>query len=94
MTVVKSVSDGLRDSESETHLNLDQPLRISAGPRHLSRPLSTGGNTSFLDDSLLLSEVSEDSRGGCCRNGCDNGRVFVVYRYANRQTENNQIRRT
>ena len=32
MTVVKSVSDGLRDSESETQLNINQPLRISAGP--------------------------------------------------------------
>jgi hypothetical protein len=41
MTVVKSVSDGLRDCESETQLNLDRPLRISTGPRHLSRPLST-----------------------------------------------------
>jgi hypothetical protein len=36
MTVVKSVSDGLRDSE--TQLNLNRPLRISPGPRHLSRP--------------------------------------------------------
>ena len=39
-TVVKSVSDGLRDSESETQLNLNRPLRISPGPRHLSRPLA------------------------------------------------------
>jgi hypothetical protein len=39
MTVVKSVSDGLRDSE--TQLNLNRPLRISPGPRHLSRPLAT-----------------------------------------------------
>jgi hypothetical protein len=38
MTVVKSVSDGLRDSE--TQLNLNRPLRISPGPRHLSRPLT------------------------------------------------------
>jgi hypothetical protein len=38
MTVVKSVSDGLRDRESEIQLNLDRPLRISPGPRHLSRP--------------------------------------------------------
>jgi len=30
MTVVKSVSDGLRDSE--TQLNLNRPLRISPGP--------------------------------------------------------------
>jgi hypothetical protein len=41
MTVVKSVSDGLRDCESETQLNLNRPLRISAGPRHLSRPQAT-----------------------------------------------------
>jgi hypothetical protein len=41
MTAVKTVSDGLRDLESETQLNLDRPLRISAGPRHLSRPLAT-----------------------------------------------------
>ena len=40
MTVVKSVSDGLRNCESETQLNLNQPLRISPGPRHLSRPLA------------------------------------------------------
>jgi len=40
MTVVKSVSDGLRDWESETQLNLTRPLRISPGPRHLSRPLA------------------------------------------------------
>jgi hypothetical protein len=40
MTVVKSVSDGLRDGESETQLNLNRPLRISPGPRHLSRPLA------------------------------------------------------
>ena len=38
MTVVKYVSDWLRDYESETQLNLDRPLRISSGPRHLSRP--------------------------------------------------------
>jgi hypothetical protein len=38
MTVVKSVSDGLRDSE--TQLNLNRPFRISAGPRHLNRPLT------------------------------------------------------
>ena len=41
MTVVKSVSDGLRDFESETQLNLNRPHRISAGPRHLSLPLTT-----------------------------------------------------
>ena len=41
MTVVKSVSDGLRDCEIETQLNLNRPLRISPGPRHLSRPLAT-----------------------------------------------------
>ena len=40
MTAVKSVSDGLRDCESETQLNLNLPLRISPGPRHLSRPLA------------------------------------------------------
>jgi hypothetical protein len=40
MTVVKSVSAELRDGESETQLNLDRPLRISPGPRHLSRPLT------------------------------------------------------
>ena len=42
MTVVKSVSDGLRDSdsESETQLNLNLTLRISPCPRHLSRPLT------------------------------------------------------
>jgi len=39
MTVVKSVSDGLRDSE--TQLNLNRLLRISPGPRHLSRPQAT-----------------------------------------------------
>jgi hypothetical protein len=37
MTVVKSVNDGLEDSESETQLSFNRPLRISAGPRHLSR---------------------------------------------------------
>jgi hypothetical protein len=37
-TVVKSVSDGLRDSE--TQLNLNRPLRFSPGPKHLSRPLT------------------------------------------------------
>jgi hypothetical protein len=37
MTVVKSVSDGLRDCESETQLNLDRTLRISACPTHLSQ---------------------------------------------------------
>jgi hypothetical protein len=41
MTVVKSLCDCLRDCESETQLNLDRPLRISAGPRHLSRPRAT-----------------------------------------------------
>jgi len=41
VTVVKSVSNGLRDCESETQLNLNRPLRISPGPRHLSRPLAT-----------------------------------------------------
>jgi hypothetical protein len=40
MTVVKSVRDGLRDCESETQLNLNRPLRISPGPRHLSPPLA------------------------------------------------------
>ena len=40
-TVVKSVSDGLRDCESETQLNLNWPLRISPGPKHLSRPQAT-----------------------------------------------------
>jgi len=44
-TVVKSVSDGLRDCESETQLNLNRPLRITLGyttpgPRHLSRPVA------------------------------------------------------
>ena len=38
MTVVKSVSDGLRDRESETQLNLNQTLRISAGPRQIRCP--------------------------------------------------------
>jgi hypothetical protein len=37
-TVVKSVSDGLRDSE--TQLNLNRSLRFSPGPKHLSRPLT------------------------------------------------------
>jgi hypothetical protein len=41
VTVVKSVSNVLRDCESETQLNLNRPLRISPGPRHLSRPLAT-----------------------------------------------------
>jgi hypothetical protein len=40
MTLMKYVSDGQRDRESETQLNLDRPLRISAGPRHLSRALA------------------------------------------------------
>ena len=40
VTVVKSRSAGLRDCESETQLNLNRPLRISAGPRHLSWPLA------------------------------------------------------
>ena len=48
MTVVKSVSDGLRDCESETQLNLNRPLRsqpapgISAGPRPPETPMITG----------------------------------------------------
>jgi len=32
MTVVKSVSDGVRDCEIETQLDLNQPLRMSPGP--------------------------------------------------------------
>ena len=40
MTVVKSLSDGLRDRESETQLNLNRTLWILAGPRHLTRPLN------------------------------------------------------
>jgi hypothetical protein len=40
MTVVKSVSDGLGGCESETQLNLNRPLRISPGPRHLRLPLA------------------------------------------------------
>jgi hypothetical protein len=36
MTVVKSVSAALRDSESETQLNLNRPLRISPGPTGIS----------------------------------------------------------
>jgi hypothetical protein len=31
MTVVKSVSDGLRDCESETQLNLNRPCGCKAG---------------------------------------------------------------
>jgi hypothetical protein len=38
MTVVKSVSDGLRDSE--TQLNLNRPIRIS--PSNVGNPLETG----------------------------------------------------
>jgi hypothetical protein len=40
MTVVKSVSDGLRDSE--TQLNLNRPLRISDGPWPPEPPPITG----------------------------------------------------
>jgi hypothetical protein len=57
MTVVKSVSDGLRDCESETQLNLNRPLRISPGPRHLSRPLaaiSTYANRPDIDDPFIV----------------------------------------
>ena len=57
MTVVKSVSDGLRDCESETQLNLNRPLRISPGPRHLSRPLaaiSTSDNMPGSEDVACL----------------------------------------
>ena len=58
-TVVKSVSDGLRDSESETQLNLNRPLRISPGPRHLSRPLaaiSTYANRPGGEASVRVAE--------------------------------------
>ena len=40
MTLVKSVDDGLRVRESETQLNLNRPLKVSADPMHLSRPLA------------------------------------------------------
>ena len=40
VTVVKSVSNGLRDCESETQLNLNRPLRISAGSRQIRWPLT------------------------------------------------------
>ena len=50
MTVVKSVSAGLRDSESETQLNLNRPLRISPGPRHLSRPLAAISTCANMPD--------------------------------------------
>jgi hypothetical protein len=52
MTVVKSVSDGLRDCESETQLNLNRPFRISPGPRHLSRPLAAISNSDNMSGSL------------------------------------------
>ena len=52
MTVVKSVSDGLRDCESETQLNLNLPLRISPGPRHLSRPLAV--ISTYADDRSFI----------------------------------------
>ena len=57
MIVVKSVNDGLRDCESETQLNLNRPLRISPGPRHLSRPLaaiSTYANIACVLGSLSV----------------------------------------
>ena len=53
MTVVKSVSAGLRDSESETHLNLNRPLRISPGPRHLSRPLVAISTYDSMPDDVF-----------------------------------------
>ena len=82
MTVVKSVSDGLRDCESETQLNLNRPLRISSGPRHLRRPLaaiSTYANrpaselSSGYEDQtaegykVMCTEVASSRDGsGCC----------------------------
>ena len=53
MTVVKSVSDGLRDCESETQLNLNRPLRISPGPRHLSRPLAAISTYDSMPDDVF-----------------------------------------
>jgi hypothetical protein len=68
MTVVKSVSDGLRDSE--TQLNLNRPLRISPGPRHLSLPLAT------LDanDSMPGQEASDCHAFSHSRLGSELGR--------------------
>jgi hypothetical protein len=67
MTVVKSVSDGLRHwSErlrAETQRNLDRPLRISAGPRHLSRPLSTtSSNDAGAETPTLASQAPHCAR--------------------------------
>ena len=53
MTVVKSVSDGLRDCEIETQLNLNRPLRISPGPRHLSRPLAAISTYDSMSDDVF-----------------------------------------
>ena len=62
MTVVKSVSDGLGDCE--TQLNLKRPLRISPGPRHLSRPLaaiSTYANKAEADACVLTERSPENA---------------------------------
>jgi hypothetical protein len=58
MTVVKSVSDGLRDRESETQLNLNRPLRISPGPRHLSRPLAAISTSDNMPASITLGDFN------------------------------------
>jgi hypothetical protein len=54
MIVVKFVSDGLRDWESETQLNLNRPLRISPGPRHLRRPLATWAAYDSMPASRII----------------------------------------
>jgi len=62
MTVVKSVGDGLRDCESETQLNLNRPLRISPGPRHLSRPLAAISTSDNMPEPYTLNQVSSHSK--------------------------------
>jgi hypothetical protein len=66
-----------RPSTPPVREQIQQNNTLATHEQHIGVP----GNTSFFDDSLL-SGVSEDSGGGFCRNGCGNGHVFVVYRYA------------
>ncbi len=50
MTLVKSVDDGLRVRESETQLNLNRPLRISADPMHNNKHT----HINYVDRKLRL----------------------------------------
>jgi hypothetical protein len=77
MTAVKSVSDGLRDCESETQLNLNLPFRISPGPRHLSRPLAAISNS---DNRPAVSGANRAGNCSCsCCEGCG-GRAVAARR--------------